>query len=227
MIKLTINGKDYQVKNSWTELTYNDYIKVLSSASMMLTDRINLLTGIPKDICDKLSFQQLAFICDALLLFDEPEDILLFTKGYIDELNIGRRTYKELEECLIFIRKVKNPVAALDKVVKILYGEEIGELKAVEVLPKGLFILTCITKFLDEFKRLGDYEPTIEEQEAGVEELGKFGFFATAVQLARKYGKTHDDILAMPAREVYTTLLYDFEQSEIEKRLQKIHSRKR
>lgn len=224
---VNVNGKDYSFKTEWKEFTYSDYCSVLRNANKSVSERISNHTGISLDLVNKMSFSQYAFTCDALKFLDETDDALLFIPGYKDDLNIGRRTYKELEECLIFIRKVDNPILAIDKVIKILYSEDISDKNITECLGKGFFILDLIGKFLTEFKRLGDYTPSVEEEEAGVDELSKFGFFATAVQLARKYGKTHDEILAMPAREVYTTLLYDFEQSEVEKRLHEIRSRKK
>lgn len=227
MITVKINDKEYKIKNEWSEFTFKEYAVILNAVDLPLAERFAAFTMIPKDLIQKLTLAQLGFICDAVALFDEPENIFLFTKEYIQELNIGRVQYGDLEKSLAFIRKAKNPVTSFDKVLQILCGENISEMNAIEVLPKGVFFLTCINKFLEEFKRLGDYTPSVEEEEAGVDELNKFGSFGTAVQLARKYGKTHDEILAMPAREVYTTLLYDFEQSEVEKRLHQIRSRKK
>lgn len=257
MITIKLNDKEYKIKNEWSEFTFKEYAAILSAEGLPLSDRLHAYTGIPKDLIHKLDLAQVAFICDALALLDEPDNIFLFTKEHIQEFNVGQREYGDLENALKFIRKSKNPVIVFDKLIKIFIDDyevikEIREiiditpearkelireqgkkessatnLNAIEVLPKGVFFLTCINKFLEEFKRLQDYTPSVEEEEAGVDDLQKFGSFGTAVQLARKYGKTHDEILAMPAREVYTTLLYDFEQSEVEKRLNQIRSRKK
>lgn len=57
---------------------------------------------------------------------------------------------------------------------------------------------------------------------AGVELFGSFGFFPTVVSMARKLGKSYDEVLAMEADTVYMTLLLDFETAEYEKRLYEI-----
>jgi len=227
MIELKINDKPYSIKTEWSEFSFKEYAALFKIADKPLVEKISLYSGLPIAIVNQLSLEQLSFVCEAISFIEQPENALIFAEAYSDELNIGKRTYKELEQSLIFIRNIGSPLAAIDKVVNVYYGEDISEQPLLKVLGKGEFILNLISKFMLEFKRLNEYEPTIEELEAGVEELSKFGFFGTAVQFARKYGQTHDEILNMPAREVYTTLLYDFEQSEVERKLNQIRSRKK
>lgn len=227
MIEIKINDNPYSIKTEWSEFSFMEYVSIMGATGKPLTEKISSLSGLPIATVGQLNLEQLSFVCDAISFMEQPDNALIFAEAYTDELNIGRRTYKELEQALIFLRKVDNPLTAMDKVVKIYYDEDISEQPVLKVLGKCSFILNLISKFMAEFKRLGEYEPTIDELEAGVEELSKFGFFATAVQFARKYGQTHDEILNMPAREVYTTLLYDFEQSEIERKLNQIRSRKK
>ena len=97
----------------------------------------------------------------------------------------------------------------------------------LKVLGKGAFVLDKISKFVHEFKRLSEYEPTPEEIEAGVDELNVFGVFATVDALAEKYSKDPDEILKWEARKVYTILIKDFDKSQIERRINKIRSRKK
>ena len=227
MIELKINDKPYSIKTEWSEFSFKEYAALFKIADKPLVEKISLYSGLPVAIVSQLSLEQLSFVCEAISFIEQPENALIFAEAYSDELNIGKRTYKELEQSLIFIRNIGSPLAAIDKVVNVYYGEDISDQPLLKVLGKGQHVLNLISKFMLEFKRLNEYEPTIEELEAGVEELSKFGFFGTAVQFARKYGQTHDEILNMPAREVYTTLLYDFEQSEVEKRINKIRSRKK
>lgn len=227
MIELKINDKPYSIKTEWSEFSFKEYAALFKIADKPLVEKISLYSGLPVAIVSQLSLEQLSFVCEAISFIEQPENALIFAEAYSDELNIGKRTYKELEQSLIFIRNIGSPLAAIDKVVSVYYGEDISEQPLLKVLGKGQHVLNLISKFMLEFKRLNEYEPTIEELEAGVEELSKFGFFGTSVQLARKYGQTHDQVLNMPAREVYTTLLYDFEQSEVERKLNQIRSRKK
>ena len=227
MIELKINDKPYSIKTEWSEFSFKEYAALFKIADKPLVEKISLYSGLPVAIVSQLSLEQLSFVCEAISFIEQPENALIFAEAYSDELNIGKRTYKELEQSLIFIRNIGSPLAAIDKVVNVYYGEDISDQPLLKVLGKGQHVLNLISKFMLEFKRLNEYEPTIEELEAGVEDLAKFGFFGTAVQFARKYGQTHDEILNMPAREVYTTLLYDFEQSEVERKLNQIRSRKK
>lgn len=227
MIELKINDKPYSIKTEWSEFSFKEYAALFKIADKPLVEKISLYSGLPVAIVSQLSLEQLSFVCEAISFIEQPENALIFAEAYSDELNIGKRTYKELEQSLIFIRNIGSPLAAIDKVVNVYYGEDISDQPLLKVLGKGQHVLNLISKFMLEFKRLNEYEPTIEELEAGVEELSKFGFFGTSVQLARKYGQTHDQVLNMPAREVYTTLLYDFEQSEVERKLNQIRSRKK
>lgn len=227
MIELKINDKPYSIKTEWSEFSFKEYAALFKIADKPLVEKISLYSGLPVAIVSQLSLEQLSFVCEAISFIEQPENALIFAEAYSDELNIGKRTYKELEQSLIFIRNIGSPLAAIDKVVNVYCGEDISDQPLLKVLGKGQHVLNLISKFMLEFKRLNEYEPTIEELEAGVEELSKFGFFGTAVQFARKYGQTHDEILNMPAREVYTTLLYDFEQSEVERKLNQIRSRKK
>ena len=227
MIELKINDKPYSIKTEWSEFSFKEYAALFKIADKPLVEKISLYSGLPVAIVSQLSLDQLSFVCEAISFIEQPENALIFAEAYSDELNIGKRTYKELEQSLIFIRNIGSPLAAIDKVASVYYGEDISEQPLLKVLGKGQHVLNLISKFMLEFKRLNEYEPTIEELEAGVEDLAKFGFFGTAVQFARKYGQTHDEILNMPAREVYTTLLYDFEQSEVERKLNQIRSRKK
>ena len=58
--------------------------------------------------------------------------------------------------------------------------------------------------------------------EAGLENLNSLSSFGTPLSLARRTNMTPEQILQRPAEEVYMILLYDFEQSEFEKRLMKV-----
>jgi len=52
--------------------------------------------------------------------------------------------------------------------------------------------------------------------------LTNLAAFGTPLSLARKTNMTPEQILMRPAEECYMILLYDFEQSEYERKLRKI-----
>lgn len=57
---------------------------------------------------------------------------------------------------------------------------------------------------------------------AGVDRFEMFGFFNTCKFLSREMSKMYDEILLMPAVDVYMTLLHDFEVSEYRKDLKAV-----
>jgi hypothetical protein len=111
-------------------------------------------------------------------------------------------------------------------IVKLYLREVIDEKPITEVYGKVNFILNKINRFFEDYKRLGEYEEDADEFQAGVSRFERFGFFASCVELSRKMGKTYNEVLQMPAREIYQTFLYDFERADYEKTLLKIKQSK-
>lgn len=71
------------------------------------------------------------------------------------------------------------------------------------------------------------YEPTPEERQAGLLELGKqLKEFSTVDAIATRLHISHDDALRLPYGTVYMMLLKDSELHKFERRLHKIHERK-
>lgn len=79
-----------------------------------------------------------------------------------------------------------------------------------------------MSKFFERYKRLNDYKPDDDEKEAGLERLNNLSSFGTPLSLARRTNMTPEQVLMRPADEIYMILLYDFEQSEYEKRLRQV-----
>jgi len=79
-----------------------------------------------------------------------------------------------------------------------------------------------LQKFFERFKRLNDYKPSEDEKEAGLERLSNLSAFGTPLSLARRTNMTPEQVLMRPAEEIYMILLYDFEQSEFERNLQRV-----
>jgi hypothetical protein len=69
---------------------------------------------------------------------------------------------------------------------------------------------------------LNDYKPTDDEVEAGLSRLQNLSAFGTPLSLARRTNMTVEQVMQRPAEEIYMILLYDFEESEYQKRLMKI-----
>lgn len=85
-----------------------------------------------------------------------------------------------------------------------------------------IFFYSQIDEFENQFIRLNDYKPDEDEEVAGIDRFEVFGFFNTCKHLAREQGKMYDEILQMPAVDVYMTLLHDFEIAEYKKDLKTV-----
>lgn len=80
-----------------------------------------------------------------------------------------------------------------------------------------------MSTFFERFKRLNDYTPDDNAKEAGVERLNNLGSIITVLNLAKRQNLTPEQVWKEPAEAMYIVLLVDFEQSEYEKRLRKVH----
>lgn len=80
-----------------------------------------------------------------------------------------------------------------------------------------------IHQFFERFKRLNDYIVSEDLKEAGIERINKLSPFAVPLSLARRNFTSVELTLLRPAEEQYFIMLVDFEQSELEKNLRKVH----
>ena len=78
---------------------------------------------------------------------------------------------------------------------------------------------------VNEREQLLSYEPTAEEEAAGIEAFGKFGYFGQIRSIAKQYGWTLEYVKALPYSTAFTILLYDKEEADFNKRLIKIRNK--
>ena len=78
-----------------------------------------------------------------------------------------------------------------------------------------------------EREKLLHYEPTAEEKQAGIKELGDIlKEFGQVDAIATRMHISHDEALQLPYSTVFMILRKDLEQSKFERRLQKVYERK-
>jgi len=75
---------------------------------------------------------------------------------------------------------------------------------------------------VNEREQLLSYDPTAEEEAAGIEAFGKFGYFGQIRSLAKQYGWTLEYVKELPYSTAFTILLYDKEEADFNTRLMKI-----
>lgn len=78
---------------------------------------------------------------------------------------------------------------------------------------------------VNEREQLLSYEPTAEEEMAGIEAFGKFGYFGQIRSIAKQYGWTLEYVKALPYSTAFTILLYDKEEADFNRRLMKIRNK--
>lgn len=225
MIKVRTLNKEYQVPTNFDELTWQQYVKLVKVQNDNIIQRLITATGITEDELLQMSISDFKKICELV----EYTDVLFVAEAYGGlemELNIGAESYGKLEQARQAIIQSGNWVLAAQKVGLIYLQEDINDYQLPLAMAKIKTVFELLNEFLTKFKKLYEGEVEAEEEIAGVDVFRKFGSFPTIDRLAIAYGKTHDEVLSMPAEVVMTKLLYDLENSEYQERLMKIKSAK-
>lgn len=225
MIKVRTLNNEYQVPTNFDELTWQQYVKLVKVQNDNVIQRLITATGITEDELLQMSITDFKKICELV----EYTDVLFVAEAYGGlevELNIGAESFGKLEQARQAIIQAGNWVLAAQKVGLIYLQEDINDYQLPLAMAKIKTVFELLNEFLTKFKKLYEGEVEAEEEIAGVDVFRKFGSFPTIDRLAIAYGKTHDEVLAMPAEVVMTKLLYDLENSEYQERLMKIKSAK-
>lgn len=225
MIKIKTQNSQYDVPTNFDEINWTKYVQIIKMADENIIKRLINITGINEDELLNLSVSDFIKICETVSFTDITFVAERYATGKV-ELNIGKEKYGYLEIARQEIIQSKNWVLAGQKVVLTYLKEDISLLPLPIAMGKVKSLFELINEFLDKFKKLYDGEVEAEEVMAGVEVFNKFGAFPTIDRLAIAYGKTHDEVLEMPAEIVMTKLLYDMEKNEYQERLMKIKSTK-
>lgn len=229
MITIKIADKDYQVRTSWKDVTYSNFCDIISFEDEKDTyGFISVVSGIECNTLKNIDDESLLTIKN-LISFVEDYSFLEkfnFVDADLSKFNIGNHSWYKLEKAKREITKHKKVHCAMGAIIKIYLGEVINDKPIHKAWGKINFFLKNINDFYEKYKRLSDYEHEDDEILARVNRFERFGFFASCVELARKMGKSYDEVLNMKATEIYETFLYDFERADYEKTLYRIKSNK-
>lgn len=169
MITFKIQGDKYQIPTAWSDVTYSQYIQLLS-LQPTIANRINLFTQIGLDKILKAKLKNLESISLALSFLDVPfeaklgatnvgkypvpKDVTLESVGQFEDLRAlcNRRppdlstTANQtlfadlcLEACAIYIQKVKDKEYDSEKVQWV--KEELKKESCIQVIQTGSFFL--------------------------------------------------------------------------------------
>jgi len=218
---IRIGDNSYAFKTSFAEYTWREFVPILKARSLPVIERLSVYTNIPIDVLNSLTVAYLSSLIEAVK-FNEDDDLLLLL---CDEYKTGQQihfhSYGRYEQVRQIV-KGKEVIDVLHEVVNVYNGMQIQDMPLIKVFSIGMFYLSSLNDFNARYSRLADHKYSDEEIEAGVEDLEGFGFFGTVLKIARERGLKNDEVLSMKAIEVMDEVLYDFERSEYEKRLNKL-----
>lgn len=205
MVKVRINGTEYQVQTDWKEV---DPDKIMICENFK--EELEAMSDIPKEIIEKASELQL-FPFYTLISF--IQDVEGFPA--MQAVDIREESYEKLEQTKKRIQTGKTYNKIL-KAARTYYPEEKNPVRLVSL---GISIVHQISLFLEKYTEMIESEHDNDEIVAGIDTLDAFGSFGTAYNLAGKNVLQIQAVLNMPALRVYEVLRYNFRESKYMKRL--------
>lgn len=217
---IKINGVDYTFKTSLAELTVNEYLEFSKHSLLPVVERVAKFTGIPLEILNGISIDNFTNIAQSVS-FIEHTEILNALAETFEGKDVGLESFDKIEKAKNLIRK-SNLTDAIIDVAELYTGEEINGGELLKHWHKCNYFIASLQGFFKRFESLSLHEYTDEEIEAGVEELERFKHYPIVFKIGKERAMSNDEVLAMPAIEVYTELLYDYERSQYEQRYSQI-----
>ena len=217
---VTINGVKYTLKTAFSDYTIEEYLEVIKHSNLPVIDRLSKYTGIPTEVLNGLPLNNITMISE-VMNYIENEELLNSLAEPFEGIDVGLRSYGDFERAKGLIQ-ASDLITSLPSICELYTGLEIKGKPLLEVWAVAVYYLNSINKFFDKFKRLGLHEYTDEELEAGVEVLEGYKHYPVVFKLGAERGMTNDEVLALPAIEVYMQMLYEFDRSEYEKRLNEV-----
>lgn len=151
-----------------------------------------------------------------LSLFKKIQPVDLFTERF----TFGHRL------ALGTALQQKSPYDIMQQIMSVLHGITIQPRHVRRLYNYFQDILEKLEKWCEREKLL-HYEPSAEEKQAGIKQLGEIlKEFGQVDSLAVRMHISHDDVLKLPYSTVFMILRKDLEQSKFERRLHKVYERK-
>ena len=213
MVKVSINGTEYQVKTLWEEV---DADKIMVCENFK--EELEAMSDIPKEIIEKANELQLFPFYTLIVFIHDVEDF-----PAIHDLNIAEESYEKLELTKKRIQTGKTYNKLL-KAARTYYPDEKNPVRLVSL---GISIVAQISLFLEKYTEMTESEHDNDEIVAGVETLDAFGAWGTAFTLAGKDVLKLKAVLETRAIVVYEALRYNYRESKYMKRLFEIKNPKK
>ncbi len=206
MTTVTIGGTSYKVKTAWSEVDPDELLKCKEQT----VPELSYLTEIPASILEALADPLPLLTLTSFL--DNPADVVLEAIEF-DVPNVDKQAYQKFEKCKMLMRSGKL-YTKLFNIARVYYPDEKNSVHLISI---GLNILNQIEVFLSGYKEMYEEGLTPEQELAGFARLSSFGPWGTAYTLAGQDPTKTNDILNLPAIEVYTALFFNFLQSKAQK----------
>lgn len=209
MVRVTINGQQYEVKTTWEEVEADKLI-----ACQTFKDEVKALTTLPPELVDKATDLQLFPLYTAFSFIDDMESV-----APLQALSVEDAPYDQIEQAKVYLGEEGKPYKKVLRCAQVYYDQEKNP---VQLIRLGVNIVHQITVFLKNYQEMSKGEPRLNEQIAGIDKLTAFGSWGTVFNLAGRDLTKVRKIYAMPAIEVYTTLFYAFREAKYQKELFKL-----
>lgn len=227
-----------ELKTSYSELTFGDYLKILENRNIKdvyerIKANIAIIAGLTVEEVNMFPGSHIEALTHHLKFIDNVKVLQFETIEEKYKINVGAEAWGKLEQVKILIQNKSdlNLLSEVPTILRIYLGdlEEIKNFEQMNFMKAFNIAKHCVESlenFFKKYTRLKDFKPEIEQIQAGVNQLDQYGFFTTLHALAKGNPLNYDELLKLPADNIYQTLVLDFELSEYNKRYNKIKNKK-
>jgi hypothetical protein len=219
---INIEGTNYPLYLSFATLPLGYFLN--SQEKETPIERLAAVSNIPLESLTKLSFDSLGQLFECYGYIDSIE----LLGAEIEPYDIGSDEWGKYEQAKLLVKDEKNAYKMAVSIAHAYTGKPYVTLPCMEVWQEVISYLKGFAEFNKKYERLGEWQPTAEQQMAGIDRFEKFGMMPQLYGLRKYYPSlTDDEILELKADVVYFKFMYDFEQAQFEKALQEIQAKKK
>lgn len=206
---------------AWHEITWNQFVDLSRMEVDLLEYTCYFLDIDPKEAPAKVISEISPLL--AFCLNDVEEEVLPVIRKPI----VATAAWSRLIEAQLYIEASGGKMVEAGKdLVRIYYGEEIGELSVTYALPLVIHLWNELNGFLAEYDELSKSYLDPEEEAAmmlpnGEQAFESLGWMATNMQLCSNNPLLYDKMINAKTKYVYDTLLYLHRQDYVRSRMRK------
>jgi len=229
MIKAKVNNKEYQIKTSWSELTYGEYLEIVEAKDEVTS--VSLLTGISVELLCQMNEDSLNDLTTCLeFLKDFPEGVSNLEEKNIREESFGQKVmFQQLITDKSEIRALGLSIA----IYNINYKEveesflEVLKLPFTDVYLLGLKYIEQLTKICEAEAEHLKADTSSEQKRAGIDMFNEFGIMNTIDSLANGNVLNYEKVLQIDYNTIFIKLKMCKFANTYKENYSKIMSKKR